>query len=246
MSYINKQSTTLVRVKLTDIGREQLAKGQLTFSKYMIGDSEVDYDYVKGWKQFVPNSVASTGEFLYPEADGNVVRNIFSKVLRPKDDQPFFSSFLLDQANNFVFPLNQQSNIQLIKGLVSNQADDRGFFSGSTVDSGLIPQTGTRFIKNSGTIDLVKFDGSYTLSPYTQGILSFDSVLSGVSANDYIIFKFSNNILGNVTGDTMTAATVNSVYNITSLSGVSATTIQVDRALPTLNTYSGTVITYYV
>ena len=246
MSYINKQSTTLVRVKLTDIGREQLAKGQLTFSKYMIGDSEVDYDYVKGWKQFVPNSVASTGEFLYPEADGNVVRNIFSKVLRPKDDQPFFSSFLLDQANNFVFPLNQQSNIQLIKGLVSNQADDRGFFSGSTVDSGLIPQTGTRFIKNSGTIDLVKFDGSYTLSPYTQGILSFDSVLSGVSANDYIIFKFSNNILGNVTGDTMTAATVNTVYNITSLSGVSATTIQVDRALPTLNTYSGTVITYYV
>ena len=43
MSYINKQSTTLVRVKLTDIGREQLAKGQLTFANYIIGDSEVDF-----------------------------------------------------------------------------------------------------------------------------------------------------------------------------------------------------------
>ena len=29
MSYIEKQSTALVRVKLTDVGREQLAKGQL-------------------------------------------------------------------------------------------------------------------------------------------------------------------------------------------------------------------------
>ena len=82
MSYINKQSTTLVRVKLTDIGRGQLSKGQLTFNNYMIGDSEVDYNYVKGWSQFAPTVLggASNGEFLFPEADGNVVRNIFSKV----------------------------------------------------------------------------------------------------------------------------------------------------------------------
>jgi hypothetical protein len=84
MSYINKQSTTLVRVKLTDIGREQLAKGQLTFNSYIVGDSEVDYNYVKGWKEFVPNSGAATGEFYFTEADGNIVKNIFSKVLRPK------------------------------------------------------------------------------------------------------------------------------------------------------------------
>lgn len=246
MSYINKQSTTLVRVKLTDIGREQLAKGQLTFSNYMIGDSEVDYNYVKGWKQFVPNSNASTGEFLFYEANNNLIRNIYSKVLRPKDDQPFFSSFLLDQSNTFIFPLNQQSNIQLIKGLVTNQADDRGYFSGSTVDTGLIPVTGTTFIKETGTIDLGNFNGSYTLSPYTQGILTFDNLLTNTSVNDYILFKFSNNTLGNITGDTMTAATVNSVYNITSLSGVSNTTIKVDRLLPTLSAYSGTLITYYV
>jgi hypothetical protein len=98
MSYINKQDTTLVRVKLTDIGREQLAKGQLTFTNYMIGDSEVDYNYVKGWSEFVPSASTATGEFWFPEADGNIVKNIFSKVLRPKDDNPFFSSFLLNQS----------------------------------------------------------------------------------------------------------------------------------------------------
>ena len=242
MSYINKQDTTLVRVKLTDIGREQLAKGQLTFTNYMIGDSEVDYNYVKGWSEFVPNAGASTGEFWFEEADGNIVKNIFSKVLRPKDDNPFFSSFLLNQSNQFIFPLNQQSNIQLIKGIVTNEADDRGFFSGSTVDTGLIPQTGTDFIKETGTIDLVNFDGAIDSTTYTQGVLS-GITLTNSEVNDYIVFRLSNPTLGNQTGTTMTAATVNTTYNITSISG---STIKVDRVLPTLNSYSGTIITYYV
>jgi hypothetical protein len=242
MSYINKQSTTLVRVKLTDIGREQLAKGQLTFNNYMIGDSEVDYNYVKGWSQFVPSVGAATGEFWFPEADGNIVKNIFSKVLRPKDDNPFFSTFLLDQSNQFLFPLNLQSNIQLIKGLVTNEAADRGFFSGSSVDVGLLAQTSTTFIKESGTVDLSKFDGTLNLTPYTQGVLVLDTALTATSVNDYIVFRFSNPTVGNVTGDTMTAATVNTFYNITEISG---STIKVDRALPTLSAYSGTIITYY-
>lgn len=242
MSYINKQSTTLVRVKLTDIGREQLAKGQLTFANYMIGDSEVDYNYVKGWSEFVPSIGAATGEFWFPEADGNIVKNIYSKVLRPKDDNPFFSSFLLNQSNQFIFPLNQQSNIQLIKGIVTNEADDRGFFSGSTVDSGLVAQTNSNFILEQGTINLNKFSGNTDYTTFTQGVLTLNTPLTATSVNDYIIFRFSNPTLGNVTGSTMTSATINTVYNITNISG---STIQVDRVLPTLSAYSGTIITYY-
>jgi hypothetical protein len=242
MSYINKQSTTLVRVKLTDIGREQLAKGQLTFANYMIGDSEVDYNYVKGWSEFVPNIGAATGEFWFPEADGNIVKNIYSKVLRPKDDNPFFSSFLLNQSNQFIFSLNQQSNIQLIKGIVTNEADDRGFFSGSTVDSGLVAQTNSNFILEQGTINLNKFSGATDYSTFTQGVLTLNTPLTATSVNDYIIFRFSNPTLGNVTGSTMTSATINTVYNITNIAG---STIKVDRVLPTLSAYSGTIITYY-
>jgi len=242
MSYINKQSTTLVRVKLTDIGREQLAKGQLTFANYMIGDSEVDYNYVKGWSEFVPSIGAATGEFWFPEADGNIVKNIYSKVLRPKDDNPFFSSFLLNQSNQFIFPLNQQSNIQLIKGIVTNEADDRGFFSGSTVDSGLVAQTNSNFILEQGTINLNKFSGTTDYTTFTQGVLTLNTPLTATSVNDYIIFRFSNPTLGNVTGSTMTSATINTVYNITNISG---STIQVDRVLPTLSAYAGTIITYY-
>jgi len=211
MSYINQQSTSLIKVKLTDIGREQLAKGQLTFNSYVLGDSEVDYDYVKGWSEFVPNSGAATGEFYFPEADGNEVKNIYSKVLRPKDDQPWPSSFLLDQTNSFKFPLNQQSNVQLIKGLVSNEADDRGFFSGSTVEGGLTAMTSTSFIKESGTVDLAAFSGAVDTTTYIKGVLNLTTPLTATSVNDYIIFRLSNSTLGDIVGDTMTAATVNPV-----------------------------------
>ena len=155
---------------------------------------------------------------------------------------PFFSSFLLNQSNQFIFPLNQQSNIQLIKGIVTNQADDRGFFSGSTVDSGLVAQTSSNFILEEGTVDLSNFDGTTDYTTYTQGVLTLNTALTATSVNDYIIFRFSNQTLGNITGSTMTAATINTVYNITDISG---TTIQVDRVLPTLSAYTGTIITYY-
>ncbi len=196
MSYINKQGAALVRVKLTDVGRHLLALGQLTFSKYVIGDSEVDYDYVKGWYPILPQ-VASNGEFLFEEANGNVIHNIFSKVLRPKDKQPFLSTFLINQSNEHIFPLNLQSNIQLITGTVSNEAADRGFFSGSTVAEGLTAVTTTEFIKESGTVDLVRFDGGIDVSGYTQGVITLDTPLSATSANDYIMFKLSNCTLGN-------------------------------------------------
>jgi hypothetical protein len=73
-------------------------------------------------------------------------------------------------------------------------------------------------------------------------VLLLDTPLTATSVNDYIIFRLSNPTLGNVTGDTMTASTINTTYNITSISG---NTIHVDRALPTLSAYSGTIITYY-
>jgi len=241
MSYINKQSTALVRVKLTDIGREQLAKGQLTFTSWLAGDSEVDYEYVRGWKQFVPSSDAATGEFFFYGGDDSLTRNIYSKVLRPKDKQPFPTSFLLDNQNNFIQPLDTQSSVQLIKGLVSNEADDRGFFSGSTVDVGLSAVTTTKFIKEFGTLDLSLFTGEIDNTPFIQGVLS-GITLTNTNVDDFIMFRFSNPTLGNVTGDTMTAATINQFYNITEISG---TTIKVDRELPTLSGYSGTVITYY-
>jgi hypothetical protein len=241
MSYINKQNTALVRVKLTDVGRELLAKGQLTFDSWSVGDSEIDYGYVKGWKSFEPSSDASTGQFLYYNADDSLNVN-YQQILRPKDKQAFQKSFLLNQTGGIINPLNSESSVRLIKGVVSNQAEDRGFFSGSTVDTGLVANSSATFIKETGNVDLVNFSGGSDTTTYTKGVLELDTPLTATSVNDYIVFKLSNSTLGNTTGDLMTAATINQFYNINDITG---NTITLDRELPVLSADSGTIITYY-
>jgi hypothetical protein len=241
MSYINKQNTALVRVKLTDVGRELLAKGQLTFNSWTVGDSEIDYDYVRGWKDFKPSTGAKTGQFLYFNANETVNVN-YQQILRPKDKQTIQKSFLINNTGNIINNLNEESSVRLIKGVVSNQAEDRGFFSGSTVDTGLVANSSTMFIKETGTVDLSKFSGETDTTTYTKGVLELDTPLTATSVNDYIVFKLSNATLGNSTGDTMTAATINQFYNINDITG---NTITLDRALPILSADSGTIITYY-
>ena len=242
MSYINKQNTALVRVKLTDVGRELLAKGQLTFNFWTVGDSEIDYDYVRGWKAFDPgNPNVESGQFLYYEADGDVITN-YQQILRPKDNQAEQKSYLLNGTGSAFNNLNSESSVRLIKGVVSNQAEDRGFFSGSTVDSGLVMNSNPRITKETGTIDLVKFNGATDTTSYTKGVLQLDSALTATSVNDIIVFRFSNSTLGDITGDSMTAATINQFYTINDISG---SQIKVDRELPTLDSNAGTTITYY-
>ncbi len=242
MSYINKQNTALVRVKLTDIGRELLAKGQLTFNFWTVGDSEIDYDYVRGWKAFDPsNTNVSSGQFLYYEADGTVETN-YQQIIRPKDAQAEQKSYLLNGVGAAFNNLNSESSVRLIKGIVSNQAEDRGFFSGSTVDTGLVMNSNPRITKETGTIDLVKFNGVTDTTSYTKGVLQLDTALTATSVNDIIVFRFSNSTLGDITGDSMTAATINQLYTINDISG---SQIKVDRELPTLDSNAGTTITYY-
>ncbi len=44
MSYIIKNTNPFVSIKLTEIGRELLAQGQLNFNYWAIGDSELNYN----------------------------------------------------------------------------------------------------------------------------------------------------------------------------------------------------------
>ncbi len=240
MSYINKQNTALVRVKLTDVGRELLAKGQLTFNSWTVGDSEIDYNYVRGWKAFDPSTDAKTGQFLYYNATGGYNVN-YQQILRPKDKQAIQKSFLINNRGDIINSLDE-SSVRLIKGIVSNQAEDRGFFSGSTVDTGLVANSSATFIKETGTVNLVNFSGGSDTTTYTKGVLELDTPLTATSVNDYIVFKLSNSTLGNTTGDAMTAATINQFYNINDITG---NTITLDRELPILSANSGTIITYY-
>ena len=43
MSYIKKNTEPLINLKLTDLGRKNLANGKLSFETFQLGDSEIDY-----------------------------------------------------------------------------------------------------------------------------------------------------------------------------------------------------------
>lgn len=238
MSYINQQSTGIVRVKLTEKGREKLAKGQLSFNYWAIGDSEVDYDYIKGWNQFVSTSYG-VGEFPYhsPGSTYDDITDNYGKVLRPKDQQPNLKSFIKDNDSNTLHNLNS-GDLTLLKATISNAADERGFFSG-TSETGLNTLTGTTYIKKTDFVDIGKFDGSNTII--------LDNALTApteVTEGDFVMFIMTTNTLGQLTQNEIKEPTPNLWYKIGQVSG--STALVVDRSLPTLSAYTGIDIQFMI
>ena len=78
MSYIINTTNPFVSIKLTEKGRMQLAKGQLNFSYYAFGDSEINYD-----REAVVDANQSV-----PTLSGSSV------IMRPFDQQPNIKSFI--------------------------------------------------------------------------------------------------------------------------------------------------------
>ena len=77
MSYIIKNTGPFVSIKLTEKGREQLAQGQLNFSFWGIGDSEINYDR-EAIVDANPSSItlsATSNQILPPDPNANQLFN---------------------------------------------------------------------------------------------------------------------------------------------------------------------------
>ena len=215
MSYILKQNDPLINVKLTEAGRKKLASGQLNFTNWAVGDSEIDYGYIS------PNT---------PGVD--------AKILRPKDRNPNFKSFLKDSTGNFLQSV-QNGQLNLLSITVNNQAEQRGFFSGATtgVTTGWTVLTSTTYMTTTGFIDISSFTGGTTIDiPYT-----------GLSNCDLIQFAFTNPVLGQLTQNVTDVATPWLWYKV---QGQTGNTITVDRTLPNIVGFytgsSGIDIQYFI
>lgn len=101
---------TVIHIKLTDKGRELLSRGELKFDRYIIGDSEIDYNFIR-------------------ENDLDPSR---SEILRPYDKNPNIVSFITREVSGTTFTL--LPNIVSNTSVITNTAPDRGMFSltGST------------------------------------------------------------------------------------------------------------------
>lgn len=220
MSYIINNSDAFVNVKLTEKGREKLAKGNLNFSYWAIGDSEINYDR----EDVVDNN----------PSDPTLSR--ITKILRPKDRQPDIKSWIYsDPSATTINPLNTMlpSNIKTLKVVVNNEADERGFFSGDST-TGWVTKTGSEYIIETGVVDDSDINGTNDL---------FIGTTSTVSVGDLILLKISNDTLGSVGLNSNSEPIPHLWYKVQAFSGG---TITVDRELPTLNGTGGTVTQYII
>jgi hypothetical protein len=209
MSYIIKSTSPFVSIKLTEIGRESLSKGQLNFAFWAIGDSEINYDR-ETIVDANPNNSSLSGS---------------SKILRPFDRQPNIKSYITSNGGSFLNTLNS-SNISVVKAVVNNKAKERGFFSGTTGNYQTL--TASTYINGLSNVPQTKITGG-TQIEISTGIT--------VNVGDFIRLKVNQSSVYPTGATENLLALPNLWYKVQSTaSTLTSTTITVDRRLPNLST----------
>lgn len=216
MSYIINNTSAFVNIKLTQAGREKLAQGQLNFTSWGVGDSEINYER----------------EDLHDNNPTDIRLSGSSKVLRPFDNQPNIKSFITASSNN-----NQNLNalnasqITTIKAIVNNEAAERGFFSGDGTT--YITYTGDTYIQAQGTISGSSITGGTSLV-----------IGTGHTYNDgdFILLKLGNDTVGSLDPNQNTIPVPQLWYriNFTTTTTDLNDTIVLDRDLPNVLATSAT------
>jgi hypothetical protein len=203
MSYIIKSTSPYINIKLTEVGRKQLASGQLNFSNWAIGDSELNYER----------------EAILDANPTDPILSATSRVFRPVDQQPNFESYIIDSNGNHLFPMTQ-ANINVVQAIVNNQAEERGFFTGSSLSYTSL--TSTTYVKAVTSVSNTTISGTSTLNL---------PLGTNVSVGDFIRLKLTNNTS---TPNAVENATPmpNLWYNVQSISTGATLVLTLDRKLP--------------
>lgn len=216
MSYIIKNTSPFVSIKLTQTGREQLAQGKLTFSYWAIGDSELNYER---------EAIVDANPMNFPLSATSV-------VMRPLDRQPKLKSFIYPSTTGEYYKPVDGGVLSVVKVVVNNQADERGFFdvSGSTfttktdLDHCLYNQTNL-------TPSTIVFSGG------TQFLLN----TTGVTIGDFVLVKYGPMNGNLLLPDSNDKPLQNLWYKIEAVTINTSTEslIEVDRNLPDLTSMTG-------
>ena len=223
MSYISKNTGAFVNARLTDKGRELLSIGQLNFTTYRLGDSEVDY---------------STLGVTYNIAKEN--------VLRPKANQPNIKTPIFPTSNAVTPDVSISALQPVVLSSVVN-SPEKGFF---TYTSGATPieytaYTTSNYVVQADTfIPITGMNGTSIVN-----VLKGSDYVTGStepSVGDFMLVKMSNPELTSTQNKGVVE--VDSPvpylwYKVQSLSGTASAdtlTITVDRNLPNFSTSTST------
>ena len=109
---------TVIYVKLTDTGRELLSRGQLTFTQFGLGDSEINYQF---------NDKINFDPFN-------------ANILRPLDKNPEIVSFITRVETGST--LNPLGDIVSNTSVITNTAPERGLFTVTTASTTILSDPG--------------------------------------------------------------------------------------------------------
>lgn len=210
MSYIITSTNPFVSIKLTEKGREQLALGQLNFSFWGIGDSELNYDR----------------EAIVDANQSDVTLSASSMIMRPFDRQPNIKSYITPKGVSTPFQPITAANMNVIKAVVNNAALERGFFD----------HTGNTFTTFTATT-FTPYQESVANTAIAGGNQLTISNATAISVGDYILIKLPNFVTGNLTLNDNTTPLPNLWFKV---QGITGNTLQVDRTLPNYATVPNT------
>lgn len=222
MAFIKKEDPVVLNIILTSKGRERLSTGNLTFKYFTVGDSEIDYNFIR--------EINSDLTVDYNPFDSN--------ILRPKDKNPRIISYIPK-----VFTGDSYNEITTISPMpfdVVNTVNPLGFFT----NSGNTYITQATHIKQPDVMVYMSGMTGGTILNLRKAPTYGTSVLEP-QIGDYLYIKWT--FSGNTTGFTVNRnlPIPNLFYKISDVAGILANDsmwVEVDRVLPNLMGYSITGI----
>ncbi len=211
MAFILKSDPTVISIKLTNQGRQLLSTGQLTFSKFSLGDSEVNYEF--------------NDEINFPTFN--------QKILRPKDANPEIVDFIEQTVSGET--MVDLPTVVSNTSVISNTAPERGFF----VDSGgtFSLQTSRTYVKYAqGVIDISNATGGTQIKIDRSPDFNIGEIYD-IEVGDYMMVKWANPYISGTTGTTVAENVPYIWYKVTGITGTilddpSTLIIGVDTPLP--------------
>ena len=232
MSYISKNTGAYVNARLTRKGRELLSIGQLNFSTFRLGDSEIDYSSL-----------------------GPTYNIALQNILKPKDNQPTIKTPILPLTTS----TTPDVSIPTLSPVVINnvlESPEKGFFDYLT---GATPieytaYTTSEYVVQADTFIPVTGMSGTNIVDVLQGPDYLVGTREEPSVGDFMVVKMSNPDL-TATQDKGVVEVDTPVpylwYKVQAFSGtVSADTLQVtvDRNLPDFSTSASSnkaLVTFY-
>jgi len=213
------QGPTVIHIKLTDKGRQLLSTGQLNFTKFALGDSEINYAF---------NEEISFDTFE-------------QKILRPKDNNPKIVSFLEQTVSGLT--MIDLPTVVSNTSVITNTAPERGFFTSGTTAPYAINKQPTYTKNAAGRIFISGVTGGNQVT-VNQSADYIGGEYEEPIVGDFLLVKWANPELPSGTTNNEVSEPVAYVwYKIEEI--ISGTLennnllIQVDKPLPNFNGNGG-------